>query len=60
MAVAIVVSAIGAVGFGFWKLGRSLVAFADEISVFCDADSGEPLPDARDTQPTKRELAISA
>jgi hypothetical protein len=62
MAVAFLLIAAGAVAFGIWKLGRSLIALADEICVFCDADSEEPLPCVRETEPTKREreLPLSA
>jgi hypothetical protein len=60
MAVAILVSAIGAAGFGLWKLRLSLVALADEICVFGDADSEEPLPGVRDTEPTKKDLPVTA
>jgi hypothetical protein len=60
MVAAFFMSAAGAVGFGIWKLGRSISALANEMSDFCDADSEEPLPAAREIEHTQRELAARA
>jgi hypothetical protein len=60
MLAAFLLSAAGAVAFGIWKLGLPLVALGDEVDLFCDADTEEPLPCARDMQLAKAELPISA